>query len=145
MLIMANRSVCRLALSKKFLCTILFSGFLVLQSLSVTYAAQDNFYHQVTQLINAKDFAGAYQEAQRLLEERPNDLYLLRIKGVCLMEAGYQDQAVAVLRSAVGLDPDSISSRYFLGQALAYRGSIREAVEILESVQSLAPESTYAS
>lgn len=106
--------------------------------------AQDDFYQQVTRLINAKEYAGAYQEAQRLLEQRPDDIYLLRVKGVCLMEAGYQDQAVAVLRKAVALDPDSVSSRYFLGQALAYRGSIREAVAILETVVSLAPESAYA-
>jgi len=133
-----------LSAKKNILFISLLSLFLVLDLSSPNLYAQDDFYQNVTQLINTKDYAGAYKEAQELLEQRPNDIYLLRIKGVCLMEAGYQDQAVAVLRKAVDLDPDSVASRYFLGQALAYRGSIREAVSILEKVISMAPESAYA-
>jgi hypothetical protein len=109
-----------------------------------SFAAQNKYYQKAAQLINAKDYSGAYQETLNLLKERPKDIFLLRIQGVCLMETGHHDAAVSVLQKAVTIDPQSVACRYYLGQALAYRGSIREAVTILESVLALAPDSAYA-
>lgn len=120
-----------------FSCVLLFSG----QSSS---AAEAGFYDKASQLMNGKDYVAAHQEIQELLKERPEDIFLLRNKGVCLMESGQHDAAVKVLQRAVTIDPESISCHYFLGQALSYRGSIREAVAALESVLALAPDSTYA-
>jgi anaphase-promoting complex subunit 3 len=107
-------------------------------------AAQNTYYQKAAQLINAKDYDGAYQETLKLLKERPEDLFLLRIQGVCLMETGHHDAAVWVLQEAVTINPQSVACRYYLGQALAYRGSVREAVAVLESVLAMAPDSAYA-
>ncbi|MCK5516844.1 MAG: tetratricopeptide repeat protein [Desulfobulbaceae bacterium] len=109
-----------------------------------SFAVQNTYYRNAIQLINAKDYRGAYRETRNLLKETPDDIFLLRIQGVCLMETGYHDAAVSVLQKAVTIDPESVACRYYLGQALAYRGSIREAVTLLESVLTLAPDSAYA-
>ena len=95
-------------------------------------------------LIQAGNYAGALKESERLLAERPNDVLLLRFKGICRMETGHQDEAVTVLRRAVTLNPNSIASRFYLAQALAYQGGAVEASDLLREIQRMAPDSEYA-
>jgi len=101
-------------------------------------------WQKAGELMKAAEYVAGLEEADRALAEHPDDLVLLRIKGVCLMELGREDEAVAVLRRAVEKDPSSIASWYYLAQALAYRGSVVEAVEILRTICKKAPDSDYA-
>ncbi|MBN1669485.1 MAG: tetratricopeptide repeat protein [Kiritimatiellae bacterium] len=95
-------------------------------------------------LIKARQYAPAVQELDRLLTERADDILLLRLKGVCLMELGQSDEAAAVLKRAVALAPENVACRFYLAQALAYRGSVAEALRELGKVREMAPDSPYA-
>ncbi len=107
-------------------------------------AAQDQpYWYKASKLIETGDYAGAYLEVQDLLQKSPDNVLLLRVKGVCLLETGQHDAAVQVLRHATTLDPESIACKYYLGQALAYRGSVPEAMDILQMIVSDYPETDY--
>jgi len=104
---------------------------------------QRPYWQPVAEAMQAGDYPEAYARVSALLNKHPGDALLLRIQGICLLETGYYDAAVAVLGDALEADPGSIACRYYLGQALACRGSIREAIAILEEMKSMAPDSEY--
>ncbi len=81
---------------------------------------------------------------EALLAEHPGDAVLLRVKGVTLMDMGRIDAAVAVLEEALALHSDSISVRYFLAQAYAYKGHLASALDLLGAILDQAPDSAYA-
>jgi hypothetical protein len=110
---------------------------------SPSRAGEESYWQPVAADIQAGRYAEAYSKVDHLLEQYPGDGLLLRIKGICLLETEYFDAAVAVLEDALDADPASIASRYYLGQALAYRGSIREAIAVLEEMKRRAPDSEY--
>ena len=60
------------------------------------------------------------------------------------METGYNDAAVTVLYEALEAEPESVASRYYLSQALAYRGSVLEAIRFIHEIVEMAPDSEYA-
>lgn len=90
------------------------------------------------------NFAAAALEARRLRVASPDDPTLLRLEGVCLLETGDFDAAAAILGRAVAIDPAGVAARYYLAQAHAYRGGVREAIGFLRDVVRMAPESEYA-
>jgi hypothetical protein len=121
---------------------------LILQSLRpppYTYAAVDTPYWQpVVEFLQTGDYASAYDQIQTLLESRPGDALLLRFKGVCLMETGYNEAAVTVLYDALEAAPNSVATKYYLSQALAYRGSVLESIRLIDEIIEMAPDSQYA-
>ncbi len=92
----------------------------------------------------AGDYASAVAEVDKVLPEYPGDPFLLRIKGVALMDLQKTDLAVSVLRDAVAADSTSVACRYFLAQALVMRGDAAESAKLLNAIVSEAPESNYA-
>jgi len=118
--------------------------FFFLLSVVPAFAQEDPYWKQVGDQIKAGNYAGALKEADLLLAGKPDDVLLLRLKGISLMQLGNTDAAVAVLQKALKLDPESIACRYYLAQALAYRGSVLAAIELLKEIQQKAPGSRYA-
>lgn len=118
--------------------------FSFLQYPHTLYAEELPYWQPVVDSMQAGDYSAAYDEVKRLLEIRPNDALLLRIQGICLLETGYLDGAVAVLTQALAANPQSLACRYYLGQALAYSGRILEAIRVIEEIVSLSPDSEYA-
>lgn len=114
-------------------------------SLSVnTAAGQAPFWQMAGDLIEKGQFAAALDQLQSMAPQHRKDPLILRLIGICLMETGAPDAAVTNLRAALAATPKSISARYFLAQALAYRGSVVEAIETLDEILKMAPQSEYA-
>ena len=115
-------------------------------SLTTSFAqeSQENNWRHAGDLIQSGDYASALKELDRLLSERPEDVTLLRLKGICLLQLGEVDGAISILQQALKKDSTSIACRYYLAQAFATRGSISLAIDLLRGVQKNAPESLYA-
>lgn len=107
-------------------------------------AADEPYWQSAIPYFEANDFKGAYTELERLLKARPDDPLLLRLQGVCLIELGNYDSAVKILERSVTLDPESIACRYYYARALACQGSLLSAIEVLNEVIQLSPDSEYA-
>ena len=109
-------------------------------------AAGENqpYWKAAAEHYQAGRYLEAREEVDRLLGTRHEDPLLLRIKGVCLIELGQPDRAVEVLTGVIDREPNDVAARYYLAQAYAYRGSVREALGQLETVTALAPDSEYA-
>lgn len=107
--------------------------------------AQDEtpYWQRAAVLLNSQQYREAFAETNLLLNKHPNDVVVLRIQGVCLMELGRLDEAVATLQRGLEIEPESVACRYYLAQALAYRGSLLEAVKHLEVILAMAPQSEY--
>ena len=137
---------------KPFLCrlsdvvffAILLIVLLIISIPSPTLSAEEPYWQSVIPYFQANDFEGAYTELEKLLKTKPDDALLLRLQGVSLMELGDFDLATKILERSVTLDPESIASRYYYAQALAYQGSILTAIDVLNEIIQLAPGSEYA-
>lgn len=116
----------------------------VLFSPCLSAAQPGSYWQPAGALIQGGNYAGALKETERLLGEHPDDTVILRLKGICLIELGRADEAVATLRRAVSLNPASVAARFYLAQALAAQGGALEARDLLREVQAMAPASEYA-
>jgi Flp pilus assembly protein TadD len=88
-------------------------------------------------------YGGAREAAVRGLNERPDDLELLRLAGRAGVESGAGD-AVDHLRRVTELDPSSAQSWRDLGDALAAEGRSDEADAAFGKVLDLEPEDETA-
>ncbi|MBI5397048.1 MAG: hypothetical protein HZA91_17255 [Verrucomicrobia bacterium] len=105
---------------------------------------QAETFTRAAELLGAGDHAGALAEAERALSTSPNDLMLLKIKAVAQMERGNPMAAARTLEGALRIQPDSVSCRYYLAQALAYAGELPSSLALCREVIARAPESEYA-
>lgn len=115
----------------------------LLFALSLTARAAE-YWEQAVAHIEADRYAEALDELNGLLASRPDDSFLLRLKGFTLIAQDRDSEAIPVLESAVEADPEDTAAHYYLGQAYAYSGYIDHAIQRLEYVQSSAPDSRYA-
>ncbi len=102
------------------------------------------FLNKTAVLMRAGQYGPAVTELDRLLSEQQESALLCRLKGICLMELGEEDNAVVTLQRGVELEPENVACRFYLAQALAYRGSVGEALGMLAQLQEMAPDSVYA-
>ena len=109
-----------------------------------TTAAVPEHLQKSAALIQAGEYQPAVQELDTLLAKNPEDVLLLRLKGICLMELNRNGEAITILAKAVKLAPENVACRFYLAQALAYGGSISDALTHLKQIQELAPDSAYA-
>ncbi len=126
---------------KLFLFTLLF--FYIFIS-SYTYAQENSYWQKAGNLIKTGNINQALQEINQLLTKKPNDVLLLRLKGICLIKLNKTNQAVKILQKAVNIDPNNIAARFYLAKALTYQGNILEPIDILNFIQEKAPNSPYA-
>jgi len=87
---------------------------------SLPLDAAQEYWQTAAELVQAGEYAAACQVVDGLLADRPDDVLLLRIKGICLLETERETEAVSVLRHATEIEPTSVACRYYLAQALAY-------------------------
>lgn len=110
-----------------------------------TFARQDDTkWERAGELIRTGNYAAALREIDHQLKNSPDNVLLLRFKGICLTELGNLGEATTILHRALEIDSQNIASRYYLSQALAYSGNISEAIKYLSEIQQMVPESKYA-
>ena len=119
------------------------TGLLWASSTQVSFS-DETYWEKAGELIESGRMSEAVQELDRLLSQRPEDVLLLRLKGICLMEIEREDEAVLILRKAAQLDAENPAVQFYLAKALACRGSIREAIEVASALIDSAPDSPYA-
>ncbi|MES2597757.1 MAG: tetratricopeptide repeat protein [Verrucomicrobiota bacterium] len=95
-------------------------------------------------VVREGDPARSIAAADALLQDSPQNVTALRVKAIALMEQEQLPSAIALLRQALKIDPDSVACRYYLAEALGTNGDITESVELLDEVKRRAPDSEYA-
>lgn len=107
------------------------------------FSSEEEAWSQAAALYQAGEFASAYLQAEQDLENHPNHPVLIRLMGMCLLDAGYPVQAVALLREGVNLHPESVAMAFYLAQAYAYSGYYEDAIVLARQILDHAPESEY--
>lgn len=97
-----------------------------------------------TQTVYDWDWAGADASYQRALALEPGNANILRQADVVPLALGRFDEALALDRRAVDLDPLNPSGAYSLAQTAFYAGRLDEAVAALNKVFELAPQRPQA-
>jgi TolB-like protein len=90
------------------------------------------------------DWAGADASYQRALALEPRNATLLRQADVLPAALGRFDEALALDRRAMELDPLNPSGGVSLGQTACYAGRLDEAVAALKKALELAPDRPHA-
>jgi tetratricopeptide (TPR) repeat protein len=90
----------------------------------------------------ARDFGGALAEFQMAEQSLPNDVDVLRAIGLIQRRIGHWDEAIAVQRRVVELDPRNIESASIL--AITYMGKRRfsDAMAVADHILAVEPTST---
>lgn len=104
----------------------------------------DEYWRAPLEFMKTGDFSAALEELERLLEERPGDVLLLRLKGISQLELDRVGEAVETLRLATQGDPDNEAARFYYAKSLAYAGRLEQAIDELEELQRRSPASPYA-
>lgn len=107
-------------------------------------ADENPYWKKAGELIQSGNLEEAIEEIDRHLVEMPDDVLLLRIKGVCFLKLGKLEQAENFSRKAVEVQPSNIAANFYLANALAGQGNIPEAIDLLVFIKDTAPESPYA-
>lgn len=117
---------------------------LALAGLSPLSAQLSPSHQKLAYVVREGDVARTLDAADRILQTTPQDVTALRVKAIALMENDQLPEAIAVLRQALKIDPDSVACRYYLAEALATQGHLAESVALLDDVKKRAPSSEYA-
>ena len=86
------------------------------------------------------DWAGAEASLQRALDITPNMADAVTEMGLLQRYLGDLDQAIALERRAVALDPLSLRGHHALGMALIYAGQLEEAEQVYQHLLRLNSE-----
>jgi protein O-GlcNAc transferase len=84
---------------------------------------------EATELVRAKDYAGAESLLATLQQEFPEDPDLLMLRGELLLALRRADESIEVLRKAAELVPDRARLQFQLGSALVATGQADAAIE----------------
>lgn len=90
--------------------------------------------HRAEVLAAGGDYTGAVQACDAFLASHPRDLRALMTKASFLSRAGFGDEAIKILRTAVDLHPDMPGPGRTLGVALLKAGHYAAAAELLHEV-----------
>lgn len=95
----------------------------------------------ITSYLN-DDLRVAIRDIDGLIKEQPQYPYFWELKGQALLEGGRGREAVAPLRKAVSLYPNSGLIRMILGQALLASGNVDGAISELSKALEREPEAS---
>ena len=73
---------------------------------------------QAAKLVMAADYETAYEEILKLEEQYPQDVLILRYKGLILDRLGRPKEAISIFQSELERFPDNIPLHYFLAHSL---------------------------
>jgi serine/threonine-protein kinase len=92
----------------------------------------------------ARDFSGALAEFQLAEKSLPNDVEVLRAIGLIQRRFAHWDEAIAVMRHAVELDPRNLEAAGVL--AVTYMGKRRfsDALAMADHILAVEPSNTHA-
>jgi tetratricopeptide (TPR) repeat protein len=82
--------------------------------------------------------------AQLALEQNPNDLKIMVVRGQVLNALGRYDEAITVLRQSISINPDLDVAHAELGNALLETGAYEEALSELDQALRLNEENSKA-
>ncbi len=111
---------------------------------SFLFAADQGSWEHAAELIQSGKSAEAIPELDALLAKEPGNVLYLRLKGIAELQSGKEDQAVLTLRQAVHREPTCVACGFYLAQALAQRGNVTDAMELLRVIVREVPDSRYA-
>jgi len=95
-------------------------------------------FQEAQAYFNAGNFRRCRELALQGLEERPDDVSLLRLVGKCSLQLNLDD-AAPTLQRVVGLVPDDFEAWHELGDALVEEGELPEAAAALRESLRLRP------
>jgi serine/threonine protein kinase/Flp pilus assembly protein TadD len=96
------------------------------------------------QLMTYWDWNGADSHCKRGLELEPGNANVIRVAGVLAGDLGHLDEAIAMDRRSIELDPLRPISYHNLGQHLLYAGKFNEAQSAFQKSLELAPRRPIA-
>jgi len=94
----------------------------------------------VRALLQAGDRAGALRACAALAQGHAQDADVASLHAYLLLGEGAFEQAVAEARRAVSLRPDSAPMRANLARTLMYKGTVEEALAVVDGAKGLAPQ-----
>jgi TolB-like protein/class 3 adenylate cyclase/tetratricopeptide (TPR) repeat protein len=94
-------------------------------------------------LANDRNWRGAEASFRRALELAPGNALVLRHAAMMAACLGRDDEAIALLRRAVTLDPLSVPAQRLLGQRCLYAGLLADAETALHKVLELNPRGGF--
>jgi len=91
-------------------------------------------------------YAGAYDRAEQVIAsaDEPGDPRFLNYKGFIQRKQGNFDAAMEFYTAALGIDPDYLLARSYMGQGLAASGDIEGAREQLTEIAARGGRDTWS-
>ena len=90
--------------------------------------------------LQVAEFAQSFNEAVALRRLAPSDPVAMSLVGDALWAAGLFDEAEAVYRDVLALDPESGGGRHGLGRSLATRQGLEEALDWVQAALGTSPD-----
>ncbi len=84
-----------------------------------------------------KDFVGAKEQFDRVLEITPDDADTIRDRGVCLVQLGDLSGGAEAFDASIAIKPDNPAAYYSLAAVRSLQGMLPECVAALERVKAL--------
>jgi tetratricopeptide (TPR) repeat protein len=129
---------------RDFLCTAVFSAFLVYTTIAAAQDSQteklDRQYQSAVAQYEAGKYAESAAQLEALLPHAPNSFEIHELLGVVYASLSEDAKAIPHLELAVRLRPDSSEARTSLAATLNHAGKGTQAGEQFRKAQELAPE-----
>lgn len=85
----------------------------------------------ISALLLLKEFAPALERIDLVLSEAPSRVPVLKGKAHCLQELVRIEEAIAVYRTILSIEPGDIESRLALGRLFTFSGQVKQGIEAL--------------
>lgn len=91
-------------------------------------------------------YAGAYDRAEHVIAtaDRPDDARFLNYKGFIQRKQGNFEAAMEFYTAALGIDPDFLLARSYMGQGMAASGDVEGAREQLREIAARGGRDTWS-
>lgn len=116
---------------------------LVLAFLPATMMASERgkLFAQAREMVEIRDFEGALQVYEEILDRYPDDVEALVGKGKVLSFMGRFDEARSSFREALSVDPENLEASLGIADTWAWQNRYGRALSILRGLERKHPES----